>query len=112
MYIDIYVYAYLAVSNLYLSITFIQITHQGNFVYTPLGQALVGPPGPWWAGLCNGPSWDLIGWAVLGPTGHMGPPWALMGLAPTALLGIDGPVPNRLGSEGPPVVVEKWYHGR
>ena len=83
----------MAVSILWLSITFTQITHQGHFFVTeafhstPLvGWALVVPPGTFWAG----PVGALLGPCGPGPCGlplrpcgpgPCGPALALMGLA-------------------------------
>ena len=103
----------MVVSISYPSITFIQITHQGNFLH-PMGACGLGPFGPPWALVGQA----LVGSLVpcgLGPCGPPGPlwagplwlPWALLGWASWALTNWAsvaplGPyVPGPYGSSGP-----------
>ena len=79
----------MAVSILYLSITFMQITYHGN---------LFAPPGPLWAGPLwapwAGPLWAPLGSCGLGPCGLQ---WAIVG---RALVGLPGPLWAPLGPCG------------
>ena len=52
--------------------------------------ALVGPPGPLWAGPLWAPG-ALVGQALVGALGLCGPPWALVGQALVGPMGPCGP---------------------